>query len=323
MRAVASNPPDVAHVQLLLLRMGAALLVTSVLWCLPPAAATALMTEVNATMRRSPLRLLCAANYLWKTRIRGFIHATLLVRMAGLGLADRSVATSAAHAASWLATPRAAELTVSAQRELALAVSVSPVVAKAGVFVAGADLLTVSGGAGVAPSTTSGGTTTWPWPDVGADTDTPPPLSPPASEVLVSAATSTSLAACSVTETLRVPLLPNAQMCLTAFVAEATLAVVGSLGGSPFQCVPLQITDLLQSLTPPVGTADLPTTCLPHSLGVVADGWAAMLAAPRGFTQRHFAHTAHLTGPRPCGHRCRRRRALADPPAAFTALGCG
>ena len=297
-RAVGSLPPDAVQAQLLLLCMCAAPLVTYALRCLPPAAATELAEGVGATIRRALLRLLLADDDRWGTRQALVARAALPVRIWGLGLCDRSVVASAAHVASWFATLRAEDLPAPALRELVRALSALPAFTAPGRPAVGAAPPTAAGGGGEAPPAEWEGTLAWPASAGNAAAAAPPAKEPPLAAAPVNAASPASLAAFTAEGGLWGPLLPRLRACLAACVAKATPVTTGAPGGSPFESVAPQSTDLLMSLPPPMETPNISAAGLHRALGGVPESWGSMLAAPTRLAQRQLAQAAHVAAAR-------------------------
>ena len=293
-RALASLPPDAVQAHVLLLCMCAAPLVMYALRCLPAAAATELAEGVDATTRRALRRLLLAEDDRWGTRQALVARTALPGRIWGLGLCDRSVVASAAHVASWLATLRAEDLPAPALRELVRALSAPPAFTAPGRPAVGAAPPTAAGGGGGPPPAEWEGTLAWPASAGNAAAAAPPATEPPLAAASVNAASPASLAAFAAEGGLWGPLLPRLQACLPACVAKAIPVTTGAPGGSPFESVAPQSTDLFLSLPLPLDTANISAAGLHRALGGVPESWGSMLAAPTRLAQRQLAQAAHV-----------------------------
>ncbi|KAK1859771.1 hypothetical protein I4F81_002365 [Pyropia yezoensis] len=107
--AITALPQEEVQSQLVRLRMCATPRASYFFRFLAPADGVSLATAVDAISRPAPDTLLCGPGDTPATRATIYARAALPVRMEVLGLGDRALVVSVAHAASWLDTLRAVE----------------------------------------------------------------------------------------------------------------------------------------------------------------------------------------------------------------------
>ena len=225
-------------------------------------------------------------------------RAALPVYMGGIGLRDRSVVTSAAHVASWLATLRAEDLTAPALRELVRALSALLADTAPGRAALGAAPPTTAGGGGGAPPDEWGGTSGWPALAGNAAAAPTFTLQRPLAAAPVGVASPASLAAFLAEGGFWGSLLPRLQAFLEVSVAKPTPSTTGPPGGSPFDSVAPPSSDLFLSVPPPLYMAKIPVAGLLRALGAIPDSRGTVLAALTRLTQQQEAQAAHLAAAR-------------------------